>query len=417
MGIKVIRKNSNNAHLGDASDALISLASIDIIPDDGDFSSTTEPLKVSSTGAIKQEIDISYDSKGNPKFSSANLGMQYDNRVTWLRVNVDELLWNHYQEIVDKEDEFTQKYEHYIFKWHFKNLTDGEAHTWSFDPSERWEVPREITQNAGKYSVTLTIEEDMTNNVVEGPNRQWNGNVPEWDPNKTVEENAAANEQEIFVCAPWTAIIDSSIIYNPDLDIQVYVLNTDQKRALTKPSIEGTLTDNGTLTFSTNKLGIQFDRYISYIKLNPRNVTRHLKDMTLIAAFKNSETSVLQYSLFQPMKSADEYDDYTDSYPLVAWVPPRVTEVAGKWQVCILAVAGNVSESETKLEEYYFYISKAQKMTVEKSKISSYDIIKEPHYLNIPSEKTEYFYTSEDDEFYTTLGKILKNRTKPVVDD
>ena len=136
--------------------------------------------------------------------------------------------------------------------------------------------------------------------------------------NKTVEENAAANEQEIFVCAPWTAIIDSSIIYNPDLDIQVYVLNTDQKRALTKPSIEGTLTDNGTLTFSTNKLGIQFDRYISYIKLNPRNVTQHLKDMTLIAAFKNSETSVLQYSLFQPMKSADEYDDYTDSYPLVA---------------------------------------------------------------------------------------------------
>lgn len=62
---------------------------------------------------------------------------------------------------------------------HFKNLTDGEAHTWSFDPGERWEVPREITQNAGKYSVTLTIEEDMTNNVVEGPNRQWNGNVPE----------------------------------------------------------------------------------------------------------------------------------------------------------------------------------------------------------------------------------------------
>lgn len=117
------------------------------------------------------------------------------------------------------------------------------------------------------------------------------------------------------------------------------------------------------------------------------------------------------------MKSADEYDDYTDSYPLVAWVPPRVTEVAGKWQVCILAVAGNVSESETKLEEYYFYISKAQKMIVEKSKISSYDIIKEPHYLNIPSEKTEYFYTSEDDEFYTTLGKILKTRIKPVVED
>lgn len=417
MGIKVIRKNNNNAHLGDAADALISLASVDIIPDGGDLPSTTEPLKVSSTGAIKQEIDISYDSKGNPKFLSANLGMQYDNRVTWLRVNVDELLWNRYQEIVDKEDEFTQKYEHYIFKWHFKNLTDGEAHTWSFDPGERWEVPREITQNAGKYSVTLTIEEDMTNNVVEGPNRQWNGNVPEWDPNKTVEENATANEQEIFVCAPWTAIIDSSIIYNPDLDIQVYVLNTDQKRALTKPSIEGTLTDNGTLTFSTNKLGIQFDRYISYIKLNPRNVTQHLKDMTLIAAFKNSETSVLQYSLFQPMKSADEYDDYTDSYPLVAWVPPRVTEIAGKWQVCILAVAGNVSESEAKLEEYYFYISKAQKMIVEKSKISSYDIIKEPHYLNIPSEKTEYFYTSEDDEFYTTLGKILKTRTKPVVED
>lgn len=82
MGIKVIRKNNNNAHLGDAADALISLASVDIIPDGGDLPSTTEPLKVSSTGAIKQEIDISYDSKGNPKFLSANLGMQYDNRVT-----------------------------------------------------------------------------------------------------------------------------------------------------------------------------------------------------------------------------------------------------------------------------------------------------------------------------------------------
>ena len=56
-------------------------------------------------------------------------------------------------------------------------------------------------------------------------------------------------------------------------------------------------------------------------------------------------------------------------------------------------------------------------MIVEKSKISSYDIIKEPHYLNIPSEKTEYFYTNEDNEFYTTLGKILKTRTKPVVED
>ena len=410
MSINVIPMKRKTALQQAASplSSKISLQSITITTEEGDDVDQSPSVYIDE--AVKKVINITYDQEGNPNITSENLGMQYDNRVVWLHADLDNLLRQIYQEGYDDET----KWNRYIFKWHFKLKTAAaseEANSWQFDPQEDFEVPREVTGVPGKYEVTLSIQEDLDYNHSNLANdhtddpltpNPWEGNV--------------TKELEVFVCAPWVGKVDTSTIYNPSLDIQVYRRHTDQKRALIKPAIEGTLTDEGELDFSTNILGRQQDRYIKYIKFNPQKITNHLHDFTLIAAFRSLTTTLedgsplLGYSLFEEVQADDLYDDVTESYPIIAWVPPAVTNLGGKWQVCILAFAGKVDTVTLAPEDYYFYVSKPQKMKVENSYINNYDINKDANILMTPTVGQEYFLTGDDEGFFTSLEQIIQAR-------
>ena len=43
--------------------------------------------------SVKNTIEITYDQNGYANIDFINLGYQYDHRVTWLRFNLDNLLW------------------------------------------------------------------------------------------------------------------------------------------------------------------------------------------------------------------------------------------------------------------------------------------------------------------------------------
>ena len=384
----------------------ISLQSINITTEEGDDVDQSPSVYIDE--AVKKVINITYDQEGNPSITSENLGMQYDNRVVWLHVNLDNLLWQIYQEGYDDET----KWNRYIFKWHFKlksSAASEEANSWKFDPQEDFQVPREVTEVAGKYEVTLSIQEDFYYNHSNLANDHTDDSLT---PNPW--EGNVKKELEVFVCAPWIGKIDTSTIYNPSLDIQVYQRHTDQKRALIKPAIEGTLTDEGDLDFSTLILGRQQDRYIKYIRFNPQKITNHLHDFTLIAAFRSLSTTLedgsplLGYSLFEEVQADDLYDDVTESYPIIAWVPPAVTNLGGKWQVCVLAFAGKVDTATLAPEDYYFYVSKPLKMKVENSYINNYDINKSANVLMTPTVGQDYFLTADDKGFFTSLEQIIK---------
>lgn len=73
-----------------------------------------------------------------------------------------------------------------------------------------------------------------------------------------------------------------------------------------------------------------------------------------------------------------------------------------------MAFAGKVDVTNPPAEDYYFYVSKAKKMKVENSYINSYDIDKEPNLLMIPNIGQEYFLTSDDEGFFTSLDQIIQ---------
>ena len=43
---------------------------------------------------VKDLIEITYDALGNPDKKSVSFGVQYDHRVSWIRFNLDDLVWN-----------------------------------------------------------------------------------------------------------------------------------------------------------------------------------------------------------------------------------------------------------------------------------------------------------------------------------
>lgn len=78
--INVVRKNQLTN-----SNATISTRNI-ISMDTGDSILLTDP--------VKDLIEITYDSCGQPDVKSVVFGVQYDHRVTWLRFNLKQLIWN-----------------------------------------------------------------------------------------------------------------------------------------------------------------------------------------------------------------------------------------------------------------------------------------------------------------------------------
>ena len=110
MAIKVIRANSTNPTSTSTADG-VSTEWIDYI-------SSSEEGYIKFFQPVKNLIEIKYDAYGNPDISSVDLGNQYDHRVTCLRINVDNLLWNHVLNSgagIENKEDFFNKYIFYLF--------------------------------------------------------------------------------------------------------------------------------------------------------------------------------------------------------------------------------------------------------------------------------------------------------------
>lgn len=338
------------------------------------------------TEPVKTEINIKYDAKGYPDINALELGVQYDHRVTWLHFDLSELIWH-----LNEEKGYTDltKYNYYTFKLLFSRTNEEgiiETSSWEFDGID-FEIPYGITKNSGTYRMVLVIEEYQDDDMP--------GNIHE----DTIEKI------ERFVAAEVKAQVVRSTVYSPEYDITINPTTTDQKASLIKPTIDATLTDIGIFETTETELGQQFDNFIRYIKFNPQNLTAHLNDFTIIAAFKKEDK--FYYSLFEQTKPDDVLDDYSDTNPIIAWIPTEVYQSAGKWKIAIIAFAGKIEEMNNSLTcdngDYYFYVSHEYSMKVVKNKLTYEDVTKDPT-LSITSN----LLTSQGDLIITKDGLLYQ---------
>lgn len=307
---------------------------------------------------VKNYIHISYDELGNPDSSFVDFGVQYDHRVTWLHFDLTKLLWNLVRDRSLSEEEMYRKF---VFKLAFSRISTTETDTqvWSFDGYD-FEIPRGITRKAGNYRMVLIIEESQEDDFV--------GNI----------KNEDQSYIERFVTKELKGKVTPTI-FDPSYDLTVEEAETDQVASLTKPTIYCTLADNGEFVPETAELGQKFDNYVRYFKFNPRQITAHLNDFHTLAIFKQGES--FYYSLFEKTFADDPEDDYSESHPIIAWIPSGVYQNSGTWQVAIISFTGNLEEMND-LEEingdYYFYVSKTAKMKVVKNNLTFEDVSKEP---------------------------------------
>lgn len=336
---------------------------------------------------VKSSINITYDALGYADVSLVNLGVQFDHRVTWLHFNLDKLLWN----LNEKRnyDEET-KYNHYTFKLALTNVngtSSGETTVWEFD-GINFEVPRYITKEAGLYKLVLMIEEFNEDDFL--------GNIKETNPEKI----------ERFVTAEIRGVVHPSI-YSPEYNIVAEVTETDQEAALVKPKIECTLSDDGKFLADEVELGQKHDNFIRYFKFNPQRITAHLNDFNVFAIFKKGDS--FYYSLFERTKADDPLDDYSDSHPIIAWIPRGVYQEAGTWEVAIIAFTGNIDDlnANNGNGDYYFYVSESYKMKIIDNSLTE-DLATQEPILSITSNlitnNGEIIITSDND-IYQTQGK------------
>lgn len=367
MATKVIRKTKP----ADLTRAIIST---------GEIQATYVGKSFVLQEAVKQSIDVKYDSKGYADQTSINLGVQYDHRVTWLHFDLDDLIWN-----LDNENkrgreipyDIHRRNNFYIFKLAFTNQSTKETSVWQFD-GYNFEIPRGITKEAASYEIVLIIEEyqgdDFQGNIVDTP-----------------------DSIERFVARPIYGTVQSTF-YNPSLDITATLEETDQLAALIKPQIQCTLTDIGLFASDERELGQQYDNFIRYLKFNPNRITAHLNGFYLFALFKKGD--LFYSSLFEKTHSDDPFDDHSQSHPVIAWIPTNVYESAGNWDVMIIGMAGsfeNINESSD-IGDYYFYVSNKLTMTVAPNKLSAEDVVREPTLSVISGLQTdsgEYIITQD----------------------
>lgn len=257
--INVIRKQS----ISDTSKSIISSTDIEALVHK-DTVILLEP--------VKEKIELVYDDLGYADKTLIQLGTQYDHRVTWLHFNLDKLIWN-----LDEQRDYTEetKYHHYTFKIAFTKIGEEAeyASVWEFDGID-FEIPRDVTKEAGLYKIVLMIEEYVRDEAV----------------------NNVSQRVERFVTAEIKGKVLPSI-YHPDDLIEVNFEETDQKAALTKPRIECTLTDNGQFTSDVKELGQKYDSFIRYFKFNPHRITAHLNDFYVFAIFKKDD--LFYHSMFE----------------------------------------------------------------------------------------------------------------------
>ena len=234
-----------------------------------------------------------------------------------------------------------------------------ETSVWEFDGVD-FEIPRGVTKEDGLYQIVLMIEEYQKDDLV--------GNI----------KTETAEFLERFVAKPIKGRVYPTF-YHPTFDISDTVTETDQEAALVKPKILCTLTDTGAFAPDTKELGQQHDSFIRYFKFNPRRISAHLNDFYVFAIFKQDDK--FHYTMFERTLPDDPFDDYSDSHPIIAWIPRGVYEADGMWQVTIIAFTGNLehmNDIEEDNGDYYFYVSKEVKMKVVKNGLSVEDVTKEP---------------------------------------
>lgn len=329
------------------------------------------------TEAVKQSINVKFNSLGYADQTSVNLGVQYDHRVTWLHFDLDELIWN-LNEAADREYGYNKSTRNsfYIFKLAFTNQSTKETTVWQFD-GYNFEIPRGITKKAASYEIVLIIEEYQGD--------EFQGNIQ--DTLETIER---------FVARPIYGTVQSTF-YDPLSDITATLEETDQTAALVKPSILCTLTDIGLLASDVKELGQQYDNFIRYLKFNPGRISAHLDDFYLFALFKQGD--LFYSSLFEKTHKDDQYDDY--SQPAIAWIPTDVYKNAGNWDVMIIGMVGSFDDINANLDngDYYFYVSNKLTMTVAKNNLKEKDVLDEPILVvtsgNLQTAQGEIFISNE----------------------
>lgn len=192
-------------------------------------------------------------------------------------------------------------------------------------------------------------------------------------------------------------------------------MDTFQLTSLTKPSILCTLADNGEFSADTKELGQKFDNFIRYFKFNPRRITAHLNDFYTFAVFQQGDQ--FYYSQFEETEADDPRDDYSESHPIIAWIPSGVYQTAGTWQVAIVSFAGNIEDMNDEEEngDYYFFVSKTVKMRVAKNYLTQDDIDVEPTLAitsNLITEIGEIVITKDNQVFQAkeTYSQAFFNR-------
>lgn len=308
------------------------------------------------TEPVKQAITIKYDKNGYTTNlnGAVNLGVQYDHRVTWLNFDLDELIW-HLNEQNGYDDK--TKYNHYTFKLAITNAVTKETNVYEFD-GQTFEIPRGVTKDSGNYNLVLMIEEYQADE----------------NPGNKKDESFL----ERFVAAPFKGKVVKNF-YNPNLDINATIEESDQKASLIKPAILGTLADDGTFLVDNTEIGQQHDNFIKYIKFNPRNITAHLNDFFAFAIFKQEDK--FYSSLFEQTVADDPLDDYSASHPIIAWIPTEVCQSPGTWTMGVIAFAGNlndINDNDNLNGDYYFFVSNEVRVKVAKNNLTLEDVNKEP---------------------------------------
>lgn len=213
--------------------------------------------------------------------------------------------------------------------------------------------------------------------------------------------------KERFISKPLKATVAASI-YDPADDIVLYNMETDQKSSLTKPKINCTLADDGTLQLDQTVIGEKLDNFVTYLKFDPSNLTAHLREFTLATLYRQGDK--VYGSIFEKAKTEDPFDDSEGNYPLISWIPRGVYQNAGDWDVVIFAFAGrleDINDEDDTSGSYYFYLSKQTRVTVKDNLLSQDDLDKEARLsilLNLLTNDSEGIVTA-DNQYYVLGGK------------
>ena len=439
---------------------------------DGEISKQEITIKDGlSSSAIRQAIFLQYGVDGSCTILNNNnynknyidLGLKNEHRVTWLIIDVDNLLWNSRHIEGDHNIAKTEQYKLYNFKLVFK--VNDNIYSFYIDKNHLYnndfvfEVPRILTKEVtSNCEMILVIEENLNDNF---NGETYQNNIPdnavevttrdldndgtldvEGDSNNSVKITYAQLNNEIvlvdeiggddegdlgddegdledgeegpessegdnptqpitttkqiverFVSKSIQAKVSDSIYNGEGLEVENLLEATTVLDSLVKEVLWGTLDNDGNLGFTRyygreyileTSLGQKLDSYVKYIRFAPEDLTQNIVNLKPYLFFRHQTGSGYEIC-YSPFKKIDdtEHSAYYDSedFQYTIWIPARVYEFPGTWEIGVVAFAGTVPvkptysewtedqlshEFETTIDDqYYCYVSNSTTMTVE----------------------------------------------------